>query len=730
LTTLKSSDGGRADGEPKASKRKGVKQVKKARFTQRTTPPPPANNDAPPLSSTFPSSQSPSAPTRPRKVKPTLDNIEIENIEKKMLARFGSSKIKNVKTTTGDKDGEKPIVKRDRLKHYPWEKKNSAKASSNFETKFEKDLVVGEDDDDGEDPDEFYDEDDEGFEEIPLDDEDEQNNNSNDDSIKNEVDSILKKERPVIKRGGIFGRAVVDAVEEPQKKSKFSSSDRSSDLSSSEEEEEEEEETKKKKGAKPPTPDILVDAKGKNLTLSLDVVTREMTYAENVNLEGSKPVAASGGDEFENLGITQPQLLQNLKAMKCATALPSQQLSLPILLSNRDCLISTHTGSGKTLAFLIPLIEKILNNALTDKTQSVKAVIICPGRELASQITSVCREVIKDTDLSVMMTIGGTAYAKNAEGLRKNKPSIVVGTPGRVAELMCGGDGRDKGVMKLSGCSNIILDEFDNLLMSSAYKESTEAIYDSVIKARSGDVQCVMCSATARDMRTGQVERFLKGDYGEVDIGGYGRNMEGVDKNDETFNRHNENAIEVKPLINLQNPMSQSSIHGYIKLPHQRLALELLRKILHTEPSPQQVLVFVNDKHRVNVVLDKMAEKGIIGAGLSGGAEKDDRTEVARALREGRVGLVVSTEIAARGLDAPYLTHVINLDLPSSSSHYCHRAGRVGRGGKPGVVVSLACGGKEGGVVQRFGRELGILVNEVDVRGGLMRIVKQAGNVE
>ncbi|GMH86558.1 hypothetical protein TL16_g10585 [Triparma laevis f. inornata] len=422
LTTLKSSDGGRADGEPKASKRKGVKQVKKARFTQRTTPPPQTNNDAPPPSSTFPSSQSSSSPTRPRKVKPTLGNIEIENIENKMLARFGSSKIKNVKTTTGDKDGEKPIVKRDRLKHYPWEKKNSAKASSNFETKFEKDLVVGEDDDDGEDPDEFYDEDDEGFEEIPLDDEDEQNNNSNDDSIKNEVDSILKKERPVIKRGGIFGRAVADAVEVPQKKSKFSFSDRSSDLSSSEEEEEEEEEPKKKKGAKPPTPDILVDAKGKNLTLSLDVVTREMTYAENANLEGSEPVAASGGDEFENLGITQPQLLQNLIAMKCATALPSQQLSLPILLSNRDCLISTHTGSGKTLAFLIPLIEKILNNALTDKTQSIKAVIICPGRELASQITSVCREVIKDTDLSVMMTIGGTAYAKNAEGLRKNKP--------------------------------------------------------------------------------------------------------------------------------------------------------------------------------------------------------------------------------------------------------------------------------------------------------------------
>ena len=88
----------------------------------------------------------------------------------------------------------------------------------------------------------------------------------------------------------------------------------------------------------------------------------------------------------------------------------------------------------------------------------------------------------------------------------------------------------------------------------------------------------------------------------------------------------------------------------------------------------------------------------------------------------------MSTEIAARGIDAACLTHVVNLDLPTDASHYCHRAGRVGRGGKPGIVVSLACGGKEHGVVPRFGKELGLIINEVDVRGGLMRIVKQEGS--
>ncbi|GMH93229.1 hypothetical protein TrVE_jg9584 [Triparma verrucosa] len=733
--------GGPPRGENKRSRRKGVPQVKKARFTQKVKPQTPLDSQIPDASASAsaPATDAPPQPVARRVSKGArnqLGNVEIENIEKKMLARFGSSKIKNVKVATDEIAGKlKP--KRDRLKHKPWEKKK--KGSSNFETKFEKEMVVedavkfdGENEDDGEDPDEFYDEDDEGFEEILIEDEEA-------DAIESELDAVLKpppKRKDNVKRGGLFGRAIVDVEKEKEKENEMPRRGRVSEEYS---DDEESSEPKKKKPAKPPTPEILVDARGQNLTLSLDVVTREMSYASEVvspesdsDSESTPSPSPLPSPEFSNLGITHPQLLTNLASMKCSSALPSQLLSLPILLSKRDCLISTHTGSGKTLAFLIPLLQDLLTKSETDKTQSVKAVIVCPGRELASQITSVCRSVIQDTSLSVMMTIGGTAYAKNAEGLRKNKPTIVVGTPGRVAELMCGGEGRDKGVMKLSGVGWLVLDEFDNLLMSSAYKESTEAIYDSVVKARNSDVQCVMCSATARDMRVGQVERFLKGDYGEVDIGGYGRNMESKEETASLAAARRQDAVTAitRPLINVNNPMSQSSIHGFIKLPHKRLALELLRKILHTEPQPQQVLVFVNDKHRVDIVLDKMHEKGIVGAGLSGGSDKDDRTEVARALRSGNVGLVVSTEIAARGLDAPYLTHVVNLDLPSSSSHYCHRAGRVGRGGKPGVVVSLACGGKEGGVIPRFGRELGILVNEVDVRGGLMRIVKQEGNLE
>ena len=117
---------------------------------------------------------------------------------------------------------------------------------------------------------------------------------------------------------------------------------------------------------------------------------------------------------------------------------------------------------------------------------------------------------------------------------------------------------------------------------------------------------------------------------------------------------------------------------------------------------------------------------GIIAAPLCGGSksEKMDRAEVAKALREGYVGIVVATELAARGLDAPLLTHVINLDLPTDASHYAHRAGRCGRGGRPGVVINLTTSPQERTVPQKFADRLGIEMHTVEPRAGKLHIVE------
>jgi ATP-dependent RNA helicase DeaD len=153
---------------------------------------------------------------------------------------------------------------------------------------------------------------------------------------------------------------------------------------------------------------------------------------------------------------------------------------------------------------------------------------------------------------------------------------------------------------------------------------------------------------------------------------------------------------------------------------------------LYTEPAPQQVLIFVDNARRVGIVVDKLAQLGIIAAPLHGGqgSEKGDRAEVNKALREGFVGIVVATEMAARGIDAPFLTHVINLDLPTDASHYAHRAGRCGRGGRPGVVVNIAVGAREKNVPMKFAKALDIDMYLTEPQAGKLAILENTNSDE
>jgi ATP-dependent RNA helicase DeaD len=128
-------------------------------------------------------------------------------------------------------------------------------------------------------------------------------------------------------------------------------------------------------------------------------------------------------------------------------------------------------------------------------------------------------------------------------------------------------------------------------------------------------------------------------------------------------------------------------------------------------------------------VIEKLLENGIIAAPLFGGNEKTDRSDVCKALREGNVGCVVATEMAARGIDAPFLTHVINVDLPTDASHYAHRAGRAGRGGRPGIVINFTCSIKERKVPYKFAECLGVPMHTIAPRAGKLIIIDDATDV-
>jgi primosomal protein N' len=142
---------------------------------------------------------------------------------------------------------------------------------------------------------------------------------------------------------------------------------------------------------------------------------------------------------WTELGITSETLLENLEKMKCARPLAVQDKTCPSVVTGNDVLVGTYTGSGKTLAFLVPLAQELL--FYTKKCDGVQVLIVAPGRELASQIVSVARELLEGTDITAMLAIGGTTFSRNFEQIRKRKPSILVGTPGRIAELVVGRPG-------------------------------------------------------------------------------------------------------------------------------------------------------------------------------------------------------------------------------------------------------------------------------------------------
>jgi len=204
------------------------------------------------------------------------------------------------------------------------------------------------------------------------------------------------------------------------------------------------ESTEKPKPVRPPRKrnPILVDEAGNQLYLTVEKALKDAGLDSDSEMDTEKSEEeAELEDEisFETLGISQPTLLSNLERLSLYTPLPVQTKTIPPALSGSDVLLPTHTGSGKTLAFLLPIIERLLQDP--NHTPGVKVMIMAPGRELASQIMTVTRDMISGTGLKALLAIGGTPYHRTITSMRKNKPDIIVGTPGRLAELVVGQPG-------------------------------------------------------------------------------------------------------------------------------------------------------------------------------------------------------------------------------------------------------------------------------------------------
>ena len=360
---------------------------------------------------------------------------------------------------------------------------------------------------------------------------------------------------------------------------------------------------------------------------------------------------------FAALGISAA-LCDGLRKQGIEQPTPIQQEVIPLILKGSDVVGQSATGTGKTLAYLLPLMQKIDS----DRREN-QAVILAPTHELVMQIQRQIEDLTKNSLLAVTSAplIGNANLARQIDKL-KEKPHILVGSAGRILELI------KKKKIASQSVRTIILDEADRLL-----DEQNIETVQAVIKTTLRDRQLLLFSATVQPSVLAKAETFLR----EPSV--------------------------VRAVA--ENRVPQNIEHLYF-VSEPRDKIETLRKLIfHLQI--QQALVFINKNGKLEETVEKLNYHGMPAAGLHGGSGQYDRKTAIESFRRGKVQLLVASDLAARGLDIPGLTHVFNLDFPEDEKVYLHRAGRTGRAGKSGITISLVTD-KQALLLKKFAEKLKI----------------------
>ena len=345
-------------------------------------------------------------------------------------------------------------------------------------------------------------------------------------------------------------------------------------------------------------------------------------------------------NDFEKLGL-EAALAAALEKQGIETPTEIQRQIIPQLLAGRDVIGRSETGSGKTLAYLLPIFQ-----GLDLSLRGTQAIILTPTHELAAQVFHQAELLEQNAGLEVgcALLIGAAGMGRQLERL-KAKPRIVVGSCGRILDFI------RKRKIQAHLVRTIVLDEGDRLL-----EDGNFADVEAIIKATLWERQLVLLSASVDAETKSRAAGLMKPDMIDMQAKSGGI----VPKN---------------------------IVHYYI-LTTPREKFVNLRKILAGE-KPEKAIVFLNNPENIEVTVDKLCYHGIKAAGIYGQAGKQDRKKALEDFREGRIAVLVASDIGSRGLDIPGVTHIINLDVPEEPTHYLHRAGRCGRGGAPGVVITL-----------------------------------------
>lgn len=330
------------------------------------------------------------------------------------------------------------------------------------------------------------------------------------------------------------------------------------------------------------------------------------------------------------------KLKANILARGYTIPTPIQDQAIPAMLNGRDVVGIANTGTGKTAAFLIPLIHKIF----THKDERV--LIIAPTRELAVQIDADARSLVANLGLRSQICIGGVDIFRQIQGLR-HYPHIVIGTPGRLKDLS------HRGVLNFNHFRSVVLDEVDRML-DMGFVNDVKFIVSRLPRPR----QSLFFSAT------------LNSDVANI--------MRSFADQPVTISvKTQETAAGIKQDIVKVNGRPKTDV-----------LIDLLR-----QDSFNKVLIFGRTKFGIDKLARILATKGYRVAAIHGNKNQNQRQRALDSFKNNAVSILLATDIAARGLDIPDVSHVINYDLPASYEDYVHRIGRTGRAGKCGQALSL-----------------------------------------
>lgn len=334
-----------------------------------------------------------------------------------------------------------------------------------------------------------------------------------------------------------------------------------------------------------------------------------------------------------------PQINAGISAAGYSTPTPIQLRTIPSILEGRDVLGLAQTGTGKTAAFVLPILQRLIKGP----RGRLRALIISPTRELTEQTHVTIRKIGRQTGLRSLTIYGGVSAQPQIKGLRAGV-EIAVACPGRLLDLM------GQGVVDLSSIEVLVLDEADRMF-DMGFLPDIRRILAALPKPR----QTLLFSATMPAPIRSLANELLR------------------------------NPVTVE--FGASRPVE--TVGHAVYSVEQTRKVELLLAILRQSES-EQVLIFTRTKHRAKKLAEQLIKAGLPATSLQGNLSQSRRQEAMDNFRDGRVKIMVATDIAARGIDVSQITHVINFDMPDTAIAYTHRIGRTGRMAKLGTALSLA----------------------------------------